>query len=872
MTMLARAVEQMETPVSGYYLWEIAGKPASIQLSLDLVDRLEKEVIESFKAITKRGSEVGGLLLGRVSAAGRRTVLIEDCELVTCDYNRGPLYLLAEADTSRLESAIQRHKTAADRNASVVGFFRSNTRKDLALDEEDQALIRAYFSGPDNVFLLVKPFSMKPCAAGFFIWEEGQIRGEATYLQFPFKRAELLKGEFAKSIIAGGEKAAAEAKLAAPTRVDGSAAAPAVPKREERVTAPPAAFRREVQAPAALVPPLVPKPEARAPIALVTPKREEPAPPPPPAAPKPEARAPIALVTPKREEPAPPPPVAPKPEARVPIAPVAPKREEPAPPPPVAPKPEARAPIQPVAPKREGPAPSPPIAARREEPAPSPPAAPKPEARTPVQPVVSKLDAKPAAQPVVSKREEPAPPPVPKPEARAPVQPVTPKRGEAAPAPSAAPKPEARAAVQPVTPKREERAPAPPVAPRRDATAPLVPEEPAPFLVAGPSLFQKYRVVGALALLLLVIGIGLWLYFRPRGSKAPEVTAGGPEAGSLLLRAERNAGQLLLSWNREAALVKTASKAVLLISDGDHKEEVELDLGQLRNGSIVYSPVTNDVSFRLEVTDAKQGKSLNESVRVLAGRPSPTPTPTPPTGQTAIPRVTAPAGEAKPRQEPAQPAPAPAKPEDAVGGNSAGAGETASATPAQPPRTMAPIPVAARGAESLTARISQTANLPLPPPLESQATPPFVRAAETSAAPAVAPPPAAVKETPKPAPQPPAPGSPVVDTPPLSATQAPAPPEPLKVGGNVQEAKLIRRTTPIYPPLARQARVTGMVRVEATIGKDGKITRVAAVSGPPLLRQAATDSVRQWIYQPSLLNGQPVEVVTQVDVSFNLGR
>jgi TonB family protein len=367
-----------------------------------------------------------------------------------------------------------------------------------------------------------------------------------------------------------------------------------------------------------------------------------------------------------------------------------------------------------------------------------------------------------------------------------------------------------------------------------------------------------------------VIGIGLWLYFRPRGSKAPEVTAGGPEAGSLLLRAERNAGQLLLSWNREAALVKTASKAVLLISDGDHKEEVELDLGQLRNGSIVYSPVTNDVSFRLEVTDAKQGKSLNESVRVLAGRPSPTPTP--PTGQTAIPRATAPAGEAKPRQEPAQPAPAPAKPEDAVGGNSAGAGETASATPAQPPRTMAPIPVAARGAESLTARISQTANLPLPPLVESQATPPPVRAAETSAAPAVAPPPAAVKETPKPAPQPPAPGPPVVDTPPLSATQAPAPPEPLKVGGNVQEAKLIRRTTPVYPPLARQARVTGVVRVEATIGKDGKITRVAAVSGPPLLRQAATDSVRQWIYQPSLLNGQPVEVVTQVDVSFNLGR
>jgi len=115
-----------------------------------------------------------------------------------------------------------------------------------------------------------------------------------------------------------------------------------------------------------------------------------------------------------------------------------------------------------------------------------------------------------------------------------------------------------------------------------------------------------------------------------------------------MLRAERNAGQLLLSWNREAALVKTASKAVLSISDGDHREDVQLDLGQLRNGSIVYSPITNDVSFRLEVTDAKLGKSLNESVRALAGRPSPTPSASqtgpsrPANAQVAIPRTSPP--------------------------------------------------------------------------------------------------------------------------------------------------------------------------------------------------------------------------------------
>jgi protein TonB len=132
-----------------------------------------------------------------------------------------------------------------------------------------------------------------------------------------------------------------------------------------------------------------------------------------------------------------------------------------------------------------------------------------------------------------------------------------------------------------------------------------------------------------------------------------------------------------------------------------------------------------------------------------------------------------------------------------------------------------------------------------------------------------------VKEAPKPVPQQPAAQPPVTTTPPPAA-QAPVaqPPaaQPLKVGGNVQEAKLVRRTTPVYPPLARQARVTGVVRVEATVGRDGKITQAAAVSGPPLLRQAAADAVRQWLYQPSLLNGQPVEVVTQVDVTFSLNR
>ena len=76
---------------------------------------------------------------------------------------------------------------------------------------------------------------------------------------------------------------------------------------------------------------------------------------------------------------------------------------------------------------------------------------------------------------------------------------------------------------------------------------------------------------------------------------------------------------------------------------------------------------------------------------------------------------------------------------------------------------------------------------------------------------------------------------------------------------------------PEYPPLARTARISGVVRFDVLIGTDGRIANDAVgVSGHPLLVSAAQEAVRQWVYQPTLLNGQPVEVQTQVDVNFTL--
>jgi protein TonB len=96
--------------------------------------------------------------------------------------------------------------------------------------------------------------------------------------------------------------------------------------------------------------------------------------------------------------------------------------------------------------------------------------------------------------------------------------------------------------------------------------------------------------------------------------------------------------------------------------------------------------------------------------------------------------------------------------------------------------------------------------------------------------------------------------------------------EPLRVGGNVIAANLIKKVTPAYPPLAKQARIQGTVRFNAVIGKDGAIQNLTLVSGHPLLVPSATEAVKQWIYKPTLLNGEPVDVITQIDVNFTLSQ
>jgi len=105
---------------------------------------------------------------------------------------------------------------------------------------------------------------------------------------------------------------------------------------------------------------------------------------------------------------------------------------------------------------------------------------------------------------------------------------------------------------------------------------------------------------------------------------------------------------------------------------------------------------------------------------------------------------------------------------------------------------------------------------------------------------------------------------------------APPPPRPsqtrIKQGGAVTAASLINKVQPTYPPLARQTRISGTVRLHAIISKDGSVQQLEVLSGHPLLVQAALDAVRQWRYRPTLLNGEAVEVDTTIDVIFSLNQ
>jgi hypothetical protein len=177
-------------PIPGFYVWEVPGKWISIELNLDLVDRLQQDVIRGFGSLPRRGAEVGGILLGTVTAAGR-VVRVEDYLEVPIEYRRGPSYLLSEPDAKVFEAELAQLRSNAASSSRPIGYFRSHTRDGVGLAQEDLDLVSKYFGDPETVILLIRPFGTKPSTAGFYFKEDGQFQSGAPLLEFPFRRRDL---------------------------------------------------------------------------------------------------------------------------------------------------------------------------------------------------------------------------------------------------------------------------------------------------------------------------------------------------------------------------------------------------------------------------------------------------------------------------------------------------------------------------------------------------------------------------------------------------------------------------------------------------------------------------------------------------------
>jgi TonB family protein len=624
------------------YLWEVGQKPVSVSLPHGVIDHLEKEVVDNFRSLTSRGSEIGGLLLGSISAGNPAIVRVEDFELVSCDYTRGPLYRLSDADMGRFERAVEGYESSG--GLRVVGYFRSHTRKGLSLDAEDLAFLEARFRDPNQVALLVRPYATKASTAGIFIREGGVMRGDSSYQEFPFRSSQL------------------------------SSYRPAAVVAEPVLAPPPVS-----------APPVAPATATAAPV---------------PASPKASARAQIV-----------------------------------------------------------------PIASRREMSLPVPPAEVEPPAQEP------------AAVTPVKSIEPPAPVAL-APEATAPVEEKT---------------------AEPVEAKKE------------------------------PAAEQKSKTGMAIGIAAAIVAVVVALFVYPGFLRRGAIPVVGQETPSLSLRVERTGTDILLTWNRDSDAIKTAQHAVLSIFDGERHENYDMDLGQLRNGSIVYSPITADVSFRMDVTRTGKAAPISESVRVLRTRPSPM-------GDGSQPQAAQTKTGPQAAVKTAQP-----------GDNAADAGAPADAAPAEETKA-AVVATKAFDASSLVQRLRPASQTDLlDAPSISTTTTPAVPTTLTGLN---------LNGTPA-APSAPAPAAPA------NTAKAPAP-----QGGQIRQAELISRKEPEYPKLARQMGVKGVVEVTATIGPDGRVKSVKVEKGHPLLTKAATDAVMQWIYKPTLLNGQPVSNDTRISFNF----
>ncbi len=179
---MSQETQTADPVLPDYWSWEASGAPANIRVNLDVVDALSADVIQGFNALPRRGVEVGGMLVGRRDAD---TVYIERFESVPCEYRFGPSYILSDQDKREFEA--RRAAIERDGQDSILGFYRSHTRRDLQLEPSDLEVIQRWFDDPASLFLVVKPLDISHLVAEFFFFHDGKLRMESAGREFPFK-------------------------------------------------------------------------------------------------------------------------------------------------------------------------------------------------------------------------------------------------------------------------------------------------------------------------------------------------------------------------------------------------------------------------------------------------------------------------------------------------------------------------------------------------------------------------------------------------------------------------------------------------------------------------------------------------------------
>ncbi len=332
-------------------------------------------------------------------------------------------------------------------------------------------------------------------------------------------------------------------------------------------------------------------------------------------------------------------------------------------------------------------------------------------------------------------------------------------------------------------------------------------------LAPAPSPSRNGLVLGGIGGA-LILAVGLFLLW-PKGHPAkpapvtPVSVVAPKDIAPLQVLAEPLGNGLInVRWNAQGPLIAQARDGRLVITEHDKAPRtMALDAAQLKIGHLTYQSTAESIEFDLEVND-RSGGVVKESILAVV----PPANAAPQAAHEQIPVIKT------------QVIPQPA-----------------------PPKVQTPVVVEVAQPSPVKARAF------VPPPTQSKS----VQGAIIDAPPALANGPAA----------------PVgVNLPttlgPVSAP--PAAPQQVRVESTLQAANLIKKVVPVYPLLAKSAGVQGAVRFTALIGKDGKIQNLKVISGPAPLLDAASDAVKRWVYRPTLLNGQPVEVITEIIVNFTI--